>query len=186
MEIRKNITSIFIVPTLKIEEGRRGVLKNIGFINGYVEDKHKDIQYEDSVYLLFKPENIDNFREFLSEEYERTKSIIDDYDYEDGYVVVVYKLNSKFKKDFSLVKEGKYSRTSLEFQELFPKLITVGKGNSRRDEMSLAWRVFEKTEDMIDFWEEKLGVAFNKEMEVWSGFFIENETLDMDKIKELI
>ena len=37
------------------------------------------------------------------DEYERTKDIIEDYDYEDGYVVVVYKLNMEFKEDFNTI-----------------------------------------------------------------------------------
>ena len=40
------------------------------------------------------------FRNFLDNEFERTKAIVEDYDYEDGYVVVVYQLNDKYKKDF--------------------------------------------------------------------------------------
>ena len=109
-----------MVPTLKID---RGNLRDNGFLNAYVADKGKDIQHKDAIYLLFKPKDLDKFREFLDKEYERTKSVIDDYDYEDGYVVVVYKLNPKWKKDFMLVREGLYSRTSEEFQKLFPQVI---------------------------------------------------------------
>ncbi len=101
MEIKKTITTIFMVPTLKIN---RDVLKDNGFINGYVKDVRKDVQYENCIYLLFKPEDIDRFKDFLDEEYERTKSIIDDYDYENGYVVLVYQLDGKFKRDFQFVK----------------------------------------------------------------------------------
>ena len=94
MERKHTITSIFIVPTLSI--GKEKLLDN-GFVNGYIKDNKRDIQYENAVYLLFKPENLDKFRNFLDNEYERTKSIIDDYDYEDGYVVVVYEINPKLK-----------------------------------------------------------------------------------------
>ena len=73
MEIKKTITSIFMVPTLKVPNGS---LKANGFINGYVKDDRKEIQYEDSIYVLFKPVDLDKFREFLDNEYERTKSVI--------------------------------------------------------------------------------------------------------------
>jgi hypothetical protein len=73
MDIKKTITSIFIVPTLSI--GRERLLNN-GYINGYIKDNRKDIQYDSCVYLLFKPKDLDKFRDFLDEEYERTKSII--------------------------------------------------------------------------------------------------------------
>ena len=181
MERKHTITSIFIVPTLSI--GKDKLLDN-GFVNGYIKDVKRDIQYENAVYLLFKPENLDKFRNFLDNEYERTKSIIDDYDYEDGYVVVVYEINPRLKGDIELVKQGKYSQTSPAFQGIFPKVVQIKKNGLRRDEISLQYRVFNKTEDLVKFWEDKLGVELPSDVEVWHGFFEENEVLDLDKIKE--
>jgi hypothetical protein len=182
MEIKKTITSIFIVPTLKIDKDK---LKDNGYINGYAKDETPDAaNYENCVYLLFKPSNLDKFRNFLDGEYEKTKSVIDDYDYEDGYIVVVYKLNPKFNKDYKLVKEGLYSRTSREFQELFPKIVKIVKNGLHRDEISLQYRVFNKTEDMIVFWEEKLGVIFDHDQEVWHGYEYKNEIFNINKLKE--
>jgi hypothetical protein len=181
MERKHTITSIFIVPTLSI--GKDKLLDN-GFVNGYIKDNKRDIQYENAVYLLFKPEDLDKFRDFLDGEYEKTKSIIDDYDYEDGYVVVVYEINPKLKKDIELIKQGKYSQTSPAFQGIFPKVVQIRKNGLRRDEISLQYRVFNKTEDLVQFWEDKLGVDLPEDVEVWHGFFDDFETLDLDKIKE--
>lgn len=181
MERKHTITSIFIVPTLSI--GKDKLIDN-GFVNGYIKDGKRDIQYENAVYLLFKPENLDKFRNFLDNEYERTKSIIDDYDYEDGYVVVVYEINPRLKGDIELVKQGKYSQTSPSFQGIFPKVVQIKKNGLRRDEISLQYRVFNKTEDLVKFWEDKLGIELPNDVEVWHGFFEENEILDLDKIKE--
>ena len=181
MERKHTITSIFIVPTLSI--GKEKLLDN-GFVNGYIKDNKRDIQYENAVYLLFKPEDLDKFRNFLDGEYEKTKSIIDDYDYEDGYVVVVYEINPKLKKDIELIKQGKYSQTSPAFQGIFPKVVQIRKNGLRRDEISLQYRVFNKTEDLVQFWEDKLGVDLPEDVEVWHGFFDDFETLDLDKIKE--
>lgn len=180
MEIKKTITSIFIVPILKINKDD---LKNNGYSNGYVEDGRKDVQYENSLYLLFKPENLDRFRTFLDNEYERTKNIIDDYDYENGYVVIVYKIDDKFKKDVELIKEGKYSKTSKVFQEMFPKTIKIQRDGLSRDEVSLQYRVFNKTPDLIEFWEKKLNVTFDDAQELWEMFVKEEEILNLDKIK---
>ena len=55
MEIKKTITSIFMVPTLDIPKNS---LKDNNFINGYVKDKNKEEHYEDAIYLLFKPKNV--------------------------------------------------------------------------------------------------------------------------------
>jgi hypothetical protein len=180
MEIKKTITSIFMIPTLKIPKNQ---LKDNGFINGYIKDVDKDVQYEDAVYLLFQPKNIDKFREFLDAEYERTKNIIEDYDYEGGYVVIVYQLNIKFKKDYELVKKGCYSKTSLDFQKLFPKHVDILVNNINKQHLSLQYRIFNKTEDLVKFWENKLGVVFEKEYEVWNGFEEEKEILNIKNIK---
>ena len=158
-----------MVPTLKVP---KDALKENGFINGYVEDSDVEEQHKDSIYLLFKPENLDKFREFLENEYERTKSIIEDYDYDDGYVVVVYQLNKTYKKDFLLVRKGEYSKTSKEFQALFPKVIKIVKNGLHRDELSLQYRIFVKSNDLVEYWE------------VWEGFDIENEILNIKTIKE--
>ena len=183
MERKHTITSIFIVPTLNID---RGKLMDNGFVNGYIKDKKRDVQYENAVYLLFKPTDLDKFRNFLDGEYEKTKSIIDDYDYEDGYVVVVYEINPRLKPDIELIKQGKYSQTSKKFQEIFPKVIKIKKNGLQRDEISLQYRVFNKTEDLVQFWEDKLGVELPDDVEVWHGFFDDFETLDLDKIKEYV
>lgn len=181
MKLQKTITSIFIVPTLSIN---RDKLNDNGFVNGYIKDGGREVQYEDCIYLLFKPTDLDKFKDFLDEEYERTKSIVDDYDYEGGYVVVVYKLNSKLNNDIELIKQSKYSQTSEAFQKIFPKIVKVKTGGYNRDEISLQYRIFNKTQDLKDYWADKLGMDLPDDVEVWQGFFEENEILNLHKIKE--
>jgi hypothetical protein len=186
MEIKKNITSIFMVPTLKVP---KDALKGNGFINAYVKDNRRDDQYKESIYLLFKPTDLDKFREFLDSEYERTKAVIEDYDYEDGYVVVVYQLDNKYNRDYELVKQGKYSKTSENFQKMFPKIVKITRNGLHKDEISLQYRIFNKAEDLKNFWEEKLGIdlegVMGSNFEVWDGWDESKEILELDKIKEL-
>jgi hypothetical protein len=172
-----------MVPTLKIPKDS---LRENGIINGYIKDGRREVQYEDCIYLLFRPTDLDKFREFLDSEYERTKAVIDDYDYENGYVVVVYQLDNKFKKDFELIKRSKYSKTSPAFQALFPKVIKIKKNGLHKDEISLQYRVFNRTEDLIKFWEEKLEVEFTDDQEVWHAFIEEDEILNLEKLKEYV
>tara|TARA_R110000868_G_scaffold75049_4_gene216817 strand:- start:501 stop:1058 length:558 start_codon:yes stop_codon:yes gene_type:complete len=181
MELKKTITSIFMVPTLKIH--RDDFIEN-NFLNAYLEDIRRDVQYENAVYLLFKPVNFDRFREFLTKEYDRTKDILDDYDYEEGYVVLVYQLNKKWNKDFDIVKQGKYSETSQDFQNVFSKVIKVVNNGLRRDEISLQYRIFNKADELRKYWEDKLDVYFTDDMELWRTFVYEDEVLDLDKIKQ--
>jgi hypothetical protein len=181
MSVEKNITSIFMVPTLGI--GKDNLTAN-GFINAYVKDAMKEVQYENCIYLLFKPSNINQFKEFLDVEYERTTILIDDYDYNGGYVVLVYTLNNKWNADFILIRQGKYSKTSKGFQAMFPKIVKITKNGLRRDEISLQYRVFNKSEDIKKYWEDRIGIAFSDDMEVWEGFIEENETLYIEKFKK--
>lgn len=181
VDVKKTITSIFIVPTLKIN---KELLMDNGFINGYIKDENKELNYENSVCVLFKPNNLDKFRTFLDGEYERTKSIIEDYDYEGGYVVVVYQLDKNFKNDFTLIKKGLYSKTSPEFQKLFPKIIKIKKDGMQKDEVSLQYMIFNRTPLLIEFWENKLGVTFDDQQEIWHAFILEDETLNINKILE--
>jgi len=181
MDVKKTITSIFMVPTLGIP---REKLTENGYINGYISDNRRDVQYRDAIYVLFKPDSLEKFRDFLDDEYDRTKAIIDDYDYEDGFVVLVYVLDDKYRRDFDLIRKGKYSKTSLDFQALFQKIVKIKVNGLHKDELSLQYRVFNKTDDLRIYWEEKLGVDFNEAMEVWSGFDEEKEILNLENFKQ--
>jgi hypothetical protein len=180
MSIKKTITSIFMVPTLDIS---REQLQATGFINGYVGDINRDTLYPDSIYMLFKPADVEKFREFLGGEYDRTKDIIEDYDYPGGYVVVIYKLNPKLKDDYKLITEGKYSKVSQEYKKLFPSVIPIEKGGVTVSEHSLQYRVFNKTKDLITFWETKLAVILDPGQELWEMYEKDTEFLDINNLK---
>lgn len=172
-----------MVPTLMIP---RPDLKDNGYINGYVGDKQREEYGDEYIHLLFQPSDMDMFKVFVDCEYERTNDLMEDYDYDEGFVVLVYKLNPKWNNDFKLIREGKYSKTSHEFQELFPKVAKILINGLHRDQISLQYRIFKRTTDMIEFWENKLGTSFNPEQEVWSGFDIDKETLNIIEIKKRI
>lgn len=163
-----------MVPTLDI--GREILTKN-NFINAYSEDIDCNLDYKNVVFLLFKPEDMNVFKEFLEKEYTRTTDIIEDYDYKEGYVVVIYQLNPEFEKDFETIKKGKYSKTSKEFQSLFPK--TIKDSVTLQDSPSIQHLIFSKDQKLVEFWENIIGnyslSTFG--MEVWTGFVPHNETL---------
>ena len=182
-EIKKTITSIFMVPSLGI---KRDVLHANDFLNGYSKDEMIDEQYENACFLLFRPKNIDRFREFLDSEYERTRDIISDYDHRGGFIVVVYKLDPRFSRDFNLIRESKYSKTSPEFQALFPKVVKIKVNGLSRDEISLQVRIFKKTDDLKQFWEEKFDINLMEHVEYWEGYHEENETLTEQKLEQYL
>lgn len=180
-KIKPTITTIFMVPTMKINSED---MTNNEFLNGYIKEKIENNEYEDCIYILFKPSNLDMFRAFIEKEYERTKQIITDYDIPGGFVIVVYKLDKDFKEDFDLVRKGKYSKTSDKFKNLFPKIKRIIINGLYRDELSLQTRIFKKTTDLKEFWETEFNMTFDEEQEVWHGFIEENETLTKEKLKE--
>jgi hypothetical protein len=177
-----------MVPLLKIPKDQ---MRLNNFINAYIKNSDRDVEYsENTIHLLFCPENIDRFREFLISEYKRCECIIEDYDYfNNKFIVVVYKIDDKFKEDIELIKSGKYSKTSQDFQNEFPKNITIIEKGFHKNEVSLQYRIFNKTEDLIDFWNTKLEIDIsslfeNNDFEVWEGFQIDRETLTLNKLKE--
>lgn len=175
----RTTTTLFLLRPLGLSPSD---VDKYGFISAYSRDANQDHQYENCVYLLFKPSDMDLFMDFLERERE-LRNVVEDYDYEGGYVVIVYMLPSKFYKDYELIRQGLYSKTSKAFQEVFPKVIKIVKNGKHRDEISIQYRVFNRTQDLIDFWESKLGVRFSPDQEVWEGFHLEKETLNIDKIK---
>jgi hypothetical protein len=179
MILGRTISTLFLIKTFKIGSEK---LNKVGFVNAFSKDLNYECVYEDCVYVLFKPSDMDVFREFLIDEYERVDNIVDDYDYAGGYVVVVYKLDSNFKEDYDLIRQGLYSKTSKDFQDLFPKIMKVVINGKSRDEISLQYRIFNRTQDLINYWENKLGCKFSENQEVWEGFHEEKETLNIKQL----
>lgn len=177
--MNKTITSIFMVPTLAI--GRDRLLKH-NFCNAFCHDEDHEIKYENCIFLLFHNKDIDKFREFLDEEYERTKQLITDYNYQDDYVVLVYELNDRFKEDFAKIKKGAYSKTSKEFQAMFPEKVPVTGGMS----YSTQYRVFNQTEDLIKFWQDKLDVVLESGQELWEMYDENKEILSKKTFKNYV
>lgn len=171
----KTVTCLFMLPTLKL--GKTNLVDN-GFINAYVIDAQRETQYENSIYVVFKPRNTHRFNSFLNELYDSGKAI-DDYDYDGGIVVVVCKLNPDLNSDFELVRKGAYSKTSEKFQNLFAKLINPG---TAREEFSMQYRIFNKAKDVKIYWENRMGVVLDDNSEVWTGFFLEYETFNLRQV----
>ena len=46
----------------------------------------------------------------------------------------------------------------------------------------LQYRIFNRAHDLIEFWENKLGIEWEDHYEVWDGFDEPNEILELDYI----
>lgn len=181
---KRTITSIFIMPTLNIN--RKDLHLN-NFLNAYIGDIDKEEYHEeDVVFLLFNPEDLSVFRTFLSSQYENHKDIIDDYDYDKGYIVIVYNLNKALEKDFNLIKQGKYSKVSDEFKNIFPKKSVNYTKPSNPEQESLQHLIFNKDPKLLRFWEKELdtNTISKLNLEIWKEFNTKLEILDIETIIE--
>ena len=178
---RLTITRIFILPT--VLNLKKKELKENGFINCFIADNTSDIKYEDCIFLLFKPEFPGRFRKFLNREYDRTKSIVADYDKFRGMTVLVYKLNKEFLSDYELIRKSQYSKTSKKFQDIFPEQVEIIKDGISRMELSLQYRIFNKTPDLVKYWQER-NANYNADKEIWYDFIEKKETLSNEILNE--
>lgn len=161
-----------------------GIVGKLGFVNAFIDDEDHDPHYTDALYLLFQPPELDLFESFLSSEKEKGKEIIDEYDYSGGYIVIVYKFPSKFKEDYHLFLQGKYSKFSNAYKLLFPmERSGVSPKGIPYTEPSFYKYLFEKAVEMRDFWEDKLGVILEDSAEYWSIPNIKKETLNINNIR---
>jgi len=174
-------STIFMLPAIGLQ--RKDIL-SYGFMEAYLDDVNHEPHYDASLYLLFKPEEMDAFQVFLEKEYKRTKLLIEDYDYAGGYVVIVYKIPEEYMKEFEMFLKGKYSKFRKKYMLLFPKTVKIENEDGKSvTEMSLAYHIFDKTQSIRDYWEEKVGIVLDEEAEMWSKPDIDGaEKLDIYKM----
>jgi hypothetical protein len=186
MKNSRTITSIFIVPTLKMPSQE---LIDNGYINGYLIEKITDNTSSDCVFLLFKPKYPSRFRKFVNQEYESTREIIFDYDIENGFTILKYRLNPNYSSDFDLIKKSLYSKTSKEFQAQFREKIEIkNEFNAIVKTQSLQYRIFNRCQELRDFMikENPLKFLERPDSEIWYDFDIENETLKSEDLMEIV
>ncbi len=205
-KIEANITTLFLYPMVV---KNREKAKKLGIVNAYIKDVDRpDLDEPGLIYLLCKPDDLKLYQEFFDAETEDGKAdIIDDYDYPDGYVVTVFQLPKKYHEDYKTIMEGRYSEVSENFKENFPQITKVQIDGKSQDQVSLAYMVmtkispaefaqkrklemsFEKLSNvpMIkEYWEDKLGMPLDDNIEFWDSPKMENEILDIAKIKSIV
>ena len=129
MKRKNTCTTIFMVPTLK---NPKDSLKNNGFINAYIEDEMSDSEYKDCIYVLFKPDDVDLFKDFLDNEYERTKQIVEDYDFNKTNDLIEYwqekiGTSSTWKDEYEV-----WSGFDIENETLTKKVLNESRKNISR------------------------------------------------------
>lgn len=185
ISLQRTVTSIFLVPLLGI---RRERLQDpaVGYVNGYLMDAGCSTPHTNVVYLVFQPKGLGVFNSFLQEERARTTGcvLVDEYDYEGGYVVLVYPLPPEADRIMAYLLNGQYSQFPADIQERYPKVlkITDPRSGLHRDEPALQWRIFKKDRNLRTYWEGIVGQPLDPEAEVWSVPDLERETFDREKL----
>ena len=162
-------------------------LKEFGFINCFLSDKDRETACPFPILLLFKPADMEVMQMFIEEEYRRTDHLIEEYDYDGGYVVLVYKFPVKWKEDYQKFLDGKYSKFSRELKSTYPKIVQITDTyGRRRDELGSQFRIINKTADWKEQMEKDLNIVVEDDLEYWSKPDIEGrEVLDIQKIKSM-
>lgn len=172
-------TTIFMLPA--IGESYSELIK-YGFINAYVNDVMYDMPHGKSIFLLYKPERFDALQSRINH-LRLKKMITDDYDYEDGYVVTVHPIPTKWMKDYTLFRQGKYSQFSEEYKSLFPRFNDVEINGIRVNAPTLQKLIFDRSELIKKYWEQRLGFPLSEGAEMWSKPDIYgSETLNIENI----
>lgn len=175
----KTNTTLFLVPALEIPEH---ILKQMGFVNSFLVDKNKSYNKKDKtikVVCLFKPRAKAMFASHL-EDLDEEGLVLDEYDYPEGHVVVVFKFPERYRKDYELFMQGKYSKFSSEFKKIFPE-----KNRSYEDgkfDYTLHFHIFKRTPGMREFIEDDLGIEIDREdksFEYWGIPDSKREELDI-------
>ncbi len=197
--LKWNCSTIFLLDPLGLEKSR---LDKIGFMEAYLKDEYNNLEYENPVFLLFRPGNMNIFQAFVENEYGRvnthtgTKDLRADYDRGNGEVVLVYEF--PFPKDYQKFMEGKYSKFSEDIIKTYPKVkksvVTPGLVL-----LGMAYRIITKDRDseellsdaysdifphlqptivsMAEMLAERYGTDFTEDMELWKIPSFEKETL---------
>lgn len=157
-------------------------IDNYGFLNAFLDDIDHETHYENCVYLLFKPKELSLFEWFVEEEKSRTNLLVEEYDYPNGFVVLVYKFPAEYMENYRLFKEGKYSKFTEKYKKLFPmEKSGISSKNIPVKEPSFYYHIFKKSDTMKAYWENKLGVILDEDSEYWSIPNMQKETLNINK-----
>lgn len=155
-------------------------MKKVGFINAYIDDVDHEPHYDKSLYLLFKPESVAELSLFIGQEKLRTGALVEDYDYAGGFTVLVYTFPYQYHREWNHFLKGEWSEFSAKYAELFPKEVNIKtKTGAQRKDASIWNLVFNRLPELKEFWEKRIDVVLDDEMELWSIPDIKKETLDI-------
>ncbi len=187
-KIKQNVSSVFLVPCLKIREETRQQFDSFGYVNSYLFCDKCSYEFFTPIYLLFEPENFNiNFYNFTLN-LERNQNHVETIDLPKGQVLFVFRIPKRFESDYEIIKQGRYSKTSPDFKACFPvrRFVYDQKGMLTKDskgnyatEYTMYFHIFNKTEFLRSKLVETLEVDYiPEEMELHDKYDERRETLN--------
>lgn len=162
----KTSTTTFLLPALGLD---RDKLNLNNFMNAYYGDYEHEVEYKESLYLLFKDVDNEKFEDLIRYIEVRHK-INEVYDVGDNYTIIVVKFPTQFIKEFNHFKDGKFSKFSKTYiNSFFPfKKPKEWDSNGKviKEEYTLFHHIFNKTDWLKDWWTKRLGYEDMKEFEL--------------------
>jgi len=160
-------TTKFILPLIFKEFTNYNRLFNTSFINAYIADMAKN--NDDKIHLLFAEYPSLTFQELLPES-------IEEYEFGDGYYVLVYDIPQEYKEDYLKFLTGDYSKFSNDAK---CKIVSFW----QIDNKTLLWGVLYKEGNKVKkFYKDKLNEnldEFAPSAEWWAPPKIEQEILGL-------
>ena len=152
-----NLSAIFLIPALQINERLRQSFSKFGFIDSYLFCDRDDCTYPDNItalFLLFKPQQFSQEFTVFTRQMEKNKNFLEIKDISGVSVMFVFKIPDQFMADYNLFLKGKYSKFSEALKLCFPmtrpaedeegNLIKEGRGYVQ--EYTNFYHIFNKTE----------------------------------------
>ena len=149
------------------------------FINAYMSDCTISNYNEGFVFVLVNAYQDIDFQCFY-DTVTAFDNYVDDYDREES-LVIIYSVPDKFKADYSLILNGKYSKISPEAKKTILQNNFFYPNNGQPSTIPL---ILNKSEALKESWEARLGVDL-KNQEVWSILESEKEELCPEIIRKL-
>lgn len=139
-EIKYNKTTRFLLPSLGLSDK---ALLDMGLVNSYLVDHGYDVRWDldGCLYLLFKPEKMDDLFEEYCKAMRKLSHFKDEYDVEEG-IIMVLEIPEKYKSIIKPFKQGQYSKIDKNYvKECIPQYVN-GK-------LSKRWKIFYKDKSLI-------------------------------------
>lgn len=161
---KENVSTVFLLPGIEIKSELKNRFYSFGFQNTFLTCPPLNYPWP-VLYILFKPQVID--LEFIrfAEDLQKNPNFIETLDAGSNKVLMVYKVPKRFRRDYELFLEGKYSKLSSDYRKCFQmeqfKLDSHDrpvKENGRYvKEYTDFYHIFNRTDHIKDVWKERLG-----------------------------